>query len=150
MFRRILLVVLVLGIIAANRPEPRVARAKTEPVRLEDEMNDISGYYSCKGREASGKTYSGIAVITRQNDLYMVQWMIGPGAGFTGVGIRQGNTLATSWAIPNDKGGLIRGVNLYKIESGPRLTGRWASIPGPGVLQTETLTFLKRVEKDED
>jgi len=65
------------------------------------------------------------------------------------VGIRQGNTLATSWAMIADKGALVRGVNLYKIETGPRLTGRWATIPGPGVVQTETLTFLKNLDAEE-
>ena len=47
---------------------------------------------------------------------------------------------------------MIKGVNMYRIETasgGPRLTGRWASMPGPGVLQSETLTFLKQMEEED-
>ena len=53
-----------------------------------------------------------------------------------------------SWAIPNERG-MVRGVNLYRIEAGPRLVGRWATVPGPGVMQSETLTFLKGLEAEE-
>jgi hypothetical protein len=148
MVRRILLVAVVLCIVAANRPETQVSKAKIEKSPL-DEMNDISGYYTCKGKEVSGKSYSGITIIRRKSDLYLVQWMLSGGSTFTGVGIRQGNTLATSWAMVADKGTLVRGVNMYKIETGPRLTGRWATIPGPGVVQTETLTFLKNLDEEE-
>ena len=48
---------------------------------------------------------------------------------------------------------VVRGVNLYRIEStsnGPRLVGRWASVPGPGVQQQETLSFLKKLDTDDD
>jgi hypothetical protein len=149
MARRILLVLLVLFVVAANRPEPPVAKIKPERISSAED-SDISGYYTCKGKEASGKTYSGIAVITKQREVYVIQWMIGAGAAFTGLGVRQGGTLAIGWAIPGDKGAMVRGTNLYKIEPGPRLVGRWASIPGPGIVQTETLTFLKRVEEQDN
>jgi hypothetical protein len=39
---------------------------------------------------------------------------------------------------------------MYKIDPGPRLTGRWATIPGPGVIQSETLTFLKHLDEEDD
>ena len=149
MARRILLVFVVLFIVAANRPEPRVAKIKPERIATED-SSDISGYYTCKGKEANGKTHSGIAVLTKQREVYVIQWMIGSGATFTGLGVRQGTTLAAGWAIPGDKGAMVRGTNLYKIEPGPKLVGRWASIPGPGIMQHETLTFLKRVEDQGD
>jgi hypothetical protein len=71
--------------------------------------------------------------------------MVGGGSTFSGVAIRQGDSVAASWALPAERG-LIRGVNLYKIEPGPRLVGRWASAPGPGVVQSETLTFLKKLD----
>jgi hypothetical protein len=149
MARRLLLVVLILFVVAANRPDPPAAKIKPERISTHDEA-DISGYYTCKGKEASGKSYSGIAVITKQREVYVVQWMIGAGAAFTGLGVRQGPTLAVGWAIPGDKGAVVRGTNIYKIEPGPRLVGRWASIPGPGIMQHETLTFLKRVEDQGD
>ena len=120
-------------------------KVKAAPV---DDVADISGYYNCKGQEAGGKKYSGIAVITKKSEVYLVQWMIGTGSTFSGIGIRQGNTLAVSWTLPAERG-VVRGVNLYRIEAGPRLNGRWATVPGPGVMQSETLTFLKAVEEEE-
>ena len=153
MIRKLLLVVVALCFLAANRPDAPVAQAKADKLAVEPDTGDISGYYTCKGQEAGGKQYSGIAVITRKADVYLVQWVIGSGSTFVGIGIRQGQTLAASWSIPNEKaGGVIRGINMYKIEPGPRLVGRWTTLPGPGVQQSETLTFLKNLdmERDED
>ena len=143
---------LVLAALSINSPRPEVvAKAVKNVPALEAEIGDISGYYTCKGMEAGGKSYSGVVVISRKGDVYVVQWMVGSGSTFTGIGIRQGNTLATSWAIPGERG-IVKGVNVYRIETasgGPRLTGRWTSMPGPGALQSETLTFLKQMEDDE-
>jgi hypothetical protein len=75
--------------------------------------------------------------------------VIGSGSTFLGIGVRQGQSLSASWAMPGEKG-LIRGVNMYRIEPGPRLVGRWATLPGPGVQQQETLTFLKNLDDDKD
>ena len=89
--------------------------------------------------------------MTKKNDVYVIQWVIGT-SNFSGIAIRQGDNLAASWAISTEKG-IIRGANLYRVESssaGPRMVGRWASIPGPGVQQNETLTFLKKLEAEED
>ena len=123
------------------------AGAKVKPAAVDD-VAEITGYYICKGQEAAGKTYSGVAVITKKGDVYLVQWMVGSGSGFSGIGLRQGNSLAVSWTLQSERG-MVRGVNLYRIETGPRLTGRWATLPGPGVLQSETLTFLKSIEEDD-
>ncbi len=142
---RMLLVVATLGPLSANRPDTTqksIDKRGTEP-----EVGDLSGYYICKGAETGGKNYSGVTVITKKNDVYLIQWVVG-GSTFFGIGIRQGNTLAASWAMPGDKG-VVRGVNLYKIEPGPRLSGRWASFPGPGYMQNETLSFLKPFEADD-
>ncbi|MEK7663964.1 MAG: hypothetical protein AAB340_00740 [Patescibacteria group bacterium] len=107
------------------------------------------GYYTCKGKEASGKDYKGITVIARRNDIYIVTWVIGGSSTFTGVGIRRGNTLAVSWVMPTGEKGIVWGVNLYKIEPGPRLVGYWATLPGNGLVQRETLIFIKDIEEDE-
>ena len=118
---------------------------------LEVEVGDITGYYTCKGMEVGGKTYSGVVAIIRKGDVYIVQWMVGSGSTFMGIGIRQGNILATSWSIPGERG-IVKGVNMYRIElasGNPRLVGRWASMPGNGALQSETLTFLKHIDKEE-
>lgn len=135
-----------------QRPETTAAAAPTPAEKVKaatvDDVAEITGYYTCKGQEAGGKKYSGVAVVSKKGEVYLVQWMIGSGSTFSGIGIRQGNTLAVSWAIPNERG-MVRGVNLYRIDSGPRLNGRWATVPGPGVLQSETLTFLKSLDEEE-
>lgn len=149
MFFQALAFATVLSVVASsapNRPEgPTTAKVKPATV---DDMGEIGGYYTCKGVEVGGKTYTGVCVISKKGEVYLVSWMIGTGSTFTGLGIRQGNTLAVSWALPGDRG-MVRGVNLYTIQSGGRLSGRWATLPGPGMLQSETLSFLKALD-DED
>jgi hypothetical protein len=142
-----LLLVVTLSAFTANRPEGTVA--KNDRLEAEPEMADLSGYYTCKGQELGGKSYTGIAVISKKNDVYLIQWVIGSGSNFTGVAVRQGNTFAASWAMTGERG-IVRGVNLYKIETGPRLVGRWATLPGPGYMQNETLTFLKKADAEEE
>jgi hypothetical protein len=143
MFHTTLFVATSLLVSAANRPDVSKAAARADTFK-DKEIGDISGYYACSGKEGPSKNYSGVAVITKKNDVYLVQWIIGAGGSFFGIGIREGDTLACSWAIPGDKG-VVRGVNLYRIESGPRLVGRWSAFPGDGNIRTETLTFLKRL-----
>lgn len=109
------------------------------------EVGDINGYYSCRGMEAAGKKYTGVAVIIKKGDVFLIQWMVGGGSTFTGVAIRQGDTLAASWALPSDRG-VIRGVNLYRIEAGkdgPRLVGRWASIQAPASCKAKRSRFSR-------
>jgi hypothetical protein len=145
MFTNTLLVLATLG---GGFTPVRTVSHTVQRQSLEQEVGDLSGYYHCKGVEIGGKNYSGVVVITKRNELYLVQWMVGSGSTFTGVGVRQGSTLSCSWALPAEKG-LIRGVNVYRVESGPRLVGRWASLPGPSVLQSETLTFMRALEEDD-
>ena len=114
-----MLLVVVLGGVTANRPETPMP--KVEKQGAEVEVGDLSGYYTCRGEETSGKKYSGVAVITKKNDVYLVQWMVGSGSTFTGVAVRQGSTFAASWAMTTEKG-IVRGVNLYRIETGPRVS----------------------------
>lgn len=144
MICRMMLVVATFGAMTPNSPEV----AKATKAGLEPEVADISGYYICKGQETGGKVYNGVAVITKKNEVYVVQWMVGGGSTFTGVGVRQGNTFSASWALAGERG-LVRGINTYKIEPGPRLVGRWATLPGNGALQSETLTFLKNIEEED-
>lgn len=136
----------VLDTSAPDRNEPPASAKLKRP--SVDDTGEIGGYYTCKGLEAGGKSYTGVCVITKKGEVYLVSWMIGAGSTFTGLGIRQGNTLAVSWALPGDRG-MVRGVNLYTIQSGGRLSGRWATLPGPGMLQSETLTFLKALDEED-
>ena len=147
MLSKMLLVVAGFAAVQTNNPGTTVTKAERR-AEVASEPGDLSGYYTCKGQEAGGKAYSGICLVSKKNDVYIVQWMVGGGAAFSGIGIRQGSNFAVSWTLPGDKG-VIRGINLYRVETGPRLTGRWASVPGPGVMQSETLTFLKQLEEEE-
>ncbi|MCI0379380.1 MAG: hypothetical protein L0215_17355 [Gemmataceae bacterium] len=148
MISRMFVIVAATGVFTPNLPDQAVARVEKK-AQLEQEVADISGYYTCKGVETGGKAYSGVAVISKKNEVYMIQWMVNGGSTFTGIGVRQGNMFSASWALPNERG-LLRGLNTYKIESGPRLVGRWATLPGAGYLQNETLTFLKHLDEDAD
>ncbi len=152
MYGSVFLVLSSLQLLGASTANPKSDEKSVPNLRqIDPDVADISGYYTCKGQEAGGKNYSGIVVLTKKNDVYVVQWIVGGGANFTGIGIRQGSTLAASWTLPSERG-TVRGVNLYRIEStsnGPRLSGRWASLPGPGIQQHETLSFLKKLDVEE-
>ena len=145
MYFTTLLTTAALFLSTPNRPDAVKVGVKPETFKPK-EPADISGYYACRGTEGSGKNYSGVAVISKKNDVYVVQWVVGVGAAFFGVGIRDGDTLACSWALPGDKG-VVRGANLYRIETG-RLVGRWTALPGDGRIRTETLTFLKKLDEE--
>lgn len=146
MARKSLLILVAVLLLGANRTEPEVAKAPK--VTAAERVGDISGYYTCKGQETGGKSYSGVAVVSKKGDVYLISWTVGGGSNFVGVGVRQGDTLSASWALAGERG-LVRGVNVYKVEPGPRLVGRWATLPGNGYLQTETLTFLKGLDEED-
>jgi hypothetical protein len=153
MFSSMLLVLSTLELISATA-NPELAQGGPPPkVRpSESDTGDLSGYYTCRGEEAGGKKYTGIVTLIKKNDVYLISWVVGGGSNFNGIAIRQGNNLAGSWSITTERG-TIRGVNLYRIETtptGPRLVGRWSSVPGPGVQQQETLSFLKKLDLEED
>lgn len=140
-------ILLVAALFGSNSPRIDGPKAKQPHLAKEAKkhVGDITGYYSCEGEDSNGKRYKGVAMIVKKNDIYVVSWTVGIGSNFVGIGIRKGENLAISWALTSKKG-VIRGVNLYKIEPGPRLTGSWATLPGDGFLQHETLTFLKRMD----
>lgn len=115
------------------------------------DVAELSGFYHYRGTEPSGTKYSGIATITKRGEVYVISWSTQGGSSYTGIAIRQGDKLTAGWGMP--KGEIIvRGVTSYRIEStkdGPVLNGRWATIPGNGKQQSETLTFLKALDPEE-
>ena len=156
MYGSVLLVLSTLELLG-NTADPQLAKGgkdgKPTPNlrQVQPEVADLSGYYTCKGQEAGGKNYTGVVVLTKKNDVYLITWIVGGGSNFSGIAIRQGSNLAASWSIPSERG-IVRGVNLYRIDTGatgPRLSGHWASVPGPGIQQQETLTFLKKLDTDD-
>lgn len=138
----------LLGTAAACGVFDPVAGEKPKQLAVEGQCGCLAGFYTCENVEPSGKIYRGMASITRKDDVYNVQWMAG-GAMFQGIGIRQGDSFAVSWLAPGPQGGIVHGVNLYRVEKGPRLVGRYAASSGPGVLATERLTFLKEIEPED-
>jgi hypothetical protein len=130
------------------RPQGPSTGKSASKLEMKD-VGDITGFYACRGRDGKGGGYTGVAVVSKQKEIYLVQWTLGLGtAPFIGVGIRQGDTLAVSWVMKDDKTGMVRGINLYRIEPGPRLVGQWATLPGNGIINSETLSLLKRLGED--
>lgn len=133
----------------ASSQEPTKKEGKAaETIKVAPEIIDVSGYYTCKGSETGGKKYAGLVSIVKKDEIHIVQWILPNSPTFTGVGIVHGKTFCVSWAINSDKG-MLRGVNVYRIEPG-KMTGLWATLPGPGKQQRETLTFLKKMETPDD
>lgn len=50
---------------------------------------EIEGYYTCNGKDANHEPYSGVVVIARRGDVYVVGWQIESNTS-VGVGLRQG------------------------------------------------------------
>ena len=59
-----LLLVTALGAFNSTRPDTPAGKADIREVR--QEVGDLSGYYTCKGAEVGGKSYTGIAVLTKK------------------------------------------------------------------------------------
>ena len=97
---------------------------------------DIDGYYECQG-----EGYTGVVVVIRMEDVYVVRWIVGAST-YTGIGMRDAEgAIVVGWS--NDK---LRGVSAFRIEPGPKLTGEWATLPGDGTKHKETLTFIKALK----
>lgn len=146
MFASVLIVAMAVTSNSPGQKEPPTPKLK-EAI----EVTDLSGYYVVSGTEANGKKYQGIALILKKRDIHFVSWLIPGNGAFEGVGIKVGNSFSVSWSVQGDKG-IVRGVNLYQIEVGnarPSLTGKWAALPGPGIMNTETLRFLRPLDPEE-
>ena len=103
-----------------------------------DTASDLSGIYECDGRNGDGSRYEGYVVIARHGDTYRVQWIFESRRGATGIGIRDGNTLAVSY---------FGGLAMYRID-GAQLVGRWTVPDAQGVLSSETLNRVKDLPPD--
>jgi hypothetical protein len=116
----------------------------TAPVRAAD-VPDITGEYKSEITGPDGKTNSLTVTITKKGDTYLIDWESKP-AQF-GVGILQGDTLASSFYNKGGSGATKGGVGLYKIEKTDKgvvkLVGQWSWYPGDGKLYSETMTKEK-------
>jgi hypothetical protein len=112
---------------------PKTAQAAEEP--------DPSGLYLCVGDAGNGKTYEGKVRITQEGDSYTVKWQIGDRQRYTGVGIREGDTLSV--AIRDDNDDNYTAVIVYRIQRGGKLSGRWTVVGFKGRTYVETLIPAK-------
>lgn len=88
-----------------------------------------------------GDGYGGTAIIRQQGDVYVLQWQL-LGQRYTGIGLRDGEQLSAAWFGGSGE----KGVVVYRIEPGPRLTGAYASLPGNGLIRKEVLRFKAPLE----
>lgn len=121
-----------LGIPADEKP------AKPPIKDISPEVTKLDGIYFCKGKDLNGKEYFGAVTIEQAKDVYVFHWLTG--APTTGIGQRIGDNMVVGWA---GEGGKVIGSTVYNIQHGPKLVGRWVSIPGNGRPNFETLEFLK-------
>lgn len=140
---RFILPVCLWALVGSPSPEP-APKLKAEAT---PEVASIEGYYHVAGSLGTGKEYSGVVTIRQPEnaEVYFVQWSVQPGAVTLGIAFRQDDRLVVGW-IEGEKG---RGVSSYRIESGkrgPRLVGRWASLPGSGQVNAESLEFLRGLD----
>lgn len=108
---------------------------------------DITGMYYVEGKIGGKKDYKGMALISRLEAVYIVQWtLMGNDEQILGIGMRHGEKLSVSWHIQAEKG-IARGITVYDIshgKSGPVLRGKWLVVPGSGTPNDETLRHLKQ------
>jgi hypothetical protein len=86
--------------------------------------------YSVRGFNPYTNTkYTGKAIITRQGEIFSVQWTFDDGTTEIGTGLRSGNKLSISYAtadptLPNP------GLQVYEIIGINKLKGPWVPIGG--------------------
>ncbi|HVY45084.1 MAG TPA: hypothetical protein VHB21_04355, partial [Minicystis sp.] len=126
LFGALLLVgVVAIGALASRdaRPEPRETTAA-----------DLAGSWSIASsmRPGNGGAYAGTVALTRVDDAYRVTWVLTRGAGYEGIGLVDGRSLAVGWS---NMSGYVLAV--YHAEGG-RLHGRLVAHDGRS-LGTEEL-----------
>ncbi|WP_437593730.1 protein kinase domain-containing protein [Sorangium sp. So ce1000] len=96
---------------------------------------DLAGTYDIvSSRNPGGQgSYTGNVLLSRSGDAYRIAWIITKGAGYEGIALVQGQTLAVGWA----SGGPY-GVAAYRIDGG-RLHGQWIATDRPGQVMAEEL-----------
>lgn len=88
-------------------------------------------YKITSARTSKGSTYAGTVNIHPNGDTYKIDWRLTSGEAYSGVGLKEGNTLVVGWG-PADVG-----VVAYKVQ-GSTLDGRWAQASAAKI-GTETL-----------
>lgn len=106
-----------------------------------DETIDIAGKYRSEVVDPEGKPLVTEAVIERRGDAYLVTYTKDGQLLFVGMAMRKGDQLSMCW-VSNGQ----TGVSVYKIEKGPKLTGEFTTLTGPGVVGKEVMTPFRRID----
>jgi len=124
-----------------NRPSKFAAKedsstfvAGYKRVKPAAEGIDITGKYKSESDGGEGKKQVMSAEVQKRGDAYLVRWTVPGGVAYIGSGIRQGSTLSVAWV---NRGSI--GLSVYQIEKGPRLTGLYTEVGGPGLVAQEVL-----------
>jgi len=96
---------------------------------------DLTGFYTANGANPGGAgKYSGEVKLTKNGDVYNVDWALANSPPYKGVALQSGDNLGVGWGM-----GASFGVVVYKV-SGGKLSGRWATAssgPKPGTEELE-------------
>lgn len=97
----------------------------------------LVGNYQCTGKNSNGGVYTGEINISKRGEGYFLTWTIA-GITHSGVGIKRGNVLASSWSpSPN-----MHGVVAYEIESRGQLKGLWSKYPDARTINPEDCKLI--------
>ena len=95
--------------------------------------NDLTGVYSCEGRNPDGSPYAGIVEIVKVQDTYLVRWTLSTDSQVVGVGIVSGGALSVSYF------GGSPALVVYSVTTVGRLDGKWTMGGAEGSVFSETL-----------
>ena len=105
---------------------------------------DIVGKYNVSNDPAAPPLpVSVTAEIERHGDGYQVTWSVPGGAAYNGIAIRTGDVLSVTWG---NRGSV--GLSVYHISKGPKLSGKYTFLGGPGIMAKEEFTPYKPPKED--
>jgi hypothetical protein len=128
-----------LGIWAALARAPVPPQA--EPAKPLAELPDLSGYWSCQGKQATGEPYSMLLVLRKQRaGIYSLLWVGESGVKAIGTGMQDDREMIVGWRDSS-----LTGVLRFRVEQGgKKLVGRGAN--SSGVMVEETLLWIRALE----
>jgi uncharacterized protein (TIGR03067 family) len=102
---------------------------------------DIVGKYTVTADQGTGQQATMTAEIKKLGDGYQITWSVPGGVAYTGIGIRTGDVLSVTWG---NRGSV--GLSVYRITRGPKLSGQYTMLGGPGMMGREELKSAKDQE----
>lgn len=143
MFRKTRFVWMSLLVCLAPAASETRTFAPSDEKRAKAQELGIVGDYQAEGTLPNDRRYSARLTVRRKGEVYLLSWSApGEGTSYSGVGLRDGNTLAASWILHGPTP--LTGVMLYKISEGPRLEAEWALHPTDGKIYKEVCKPLKK------